>query len=111
MKYRKRRTIEAIRWSGSNELEIFNFLEGAKAQSHRDIKTEGKNFRIDFANGECAQGNLMIKDFFGEEQLASIGDYIVEDVGEFYPCSPKVFKLLYVLAEELHLNSEVLQDH
>lgn len=75
-KYRKKPVvIEAIRWTGENEKEIFDFV-GLSA----------------FINGF---GELVIETMEGF-MISAGGDYIIKGVnGEFYPCKPDVFEKTY----------------
>lgn len=92
MKYRKKPVvIEAVKWTGDNHREMFDFL--TNGTKHDDpIETSGDNFYIDHYKIE---GGLIIKTLEGEH-LASIGDYIIKGVaGEFYPCKPDIFENTY----------------
>ena len=92
MKYRKKPVvIEAVEWTGKNEREMFNFLEGTESEFGR-IMAYGKNFDIDH---EKVQGGLIIKTL-ESEHISTSGDYIIKGVeGEFYPCKPSVFWMTY----------------
>lgn len=73
-KYRKKPVIiEAIKWDGSNILEIREFAYPCvRYQKHLFIETLEGRMRAD------------------------IGDYIIKGVnGEFYPCKPDVFEKTY----------------
>ena len=79
-KYRKKPVIiEAIQWTGENELEIVNFV----GESLREIKN--KIVKIDTLEGTMN---------------ASVGDWIIKGIrNEFYPCKPDVFEKTYEFVE------------
>ena len=89
-KYRKKPVeIEAVKWTGDNHREMFNFLGGEDADY---ITAIGANFYIDWTKIE---GGLIIKTLEGEH-IATIGDYIIKGVkGEYYPCKPDIFEITY----------------
>jgi hypothetical protein len=89
-KYRKKPVeIEAVKWTGDNHREMFNFL-GGKNDDY--ITPIGTNFYIDWTKIE---GGLIIKTLEGEH-IATIGDYIIKGVkGEYYPCKPDIFEITY----------------
>jgi len=74
MKYRKKPVeIDAIRWTGDNKLEIFDFCN------------------MSYINDQ----ELRIQTLEGS-MIASVGDYIIKGVmGEFYPCKPDIFEMTY----------------
>lgn len=74
MKYRKKPvTIEAVRWTGDNRKEIYDFCSDAYT----------------------ANCSLYIKTLEGVH-IAREGDYIIKGVhGEFYPCKPDIFEETY----------------
>lgn len=76
-KYRKKPVvIEAIRWDGSNKVEIQQFMN-----QYLDENTI-KNTLI-IPTLEC-------------DHIANLGDYIIKGVnGEFYPCKPDIFWKTY----------------
>lgn len=80
MKYRKRPVeIEAIRYTGSNTVEISQFM-GLPLDSTRIVP---------FAK------RLIIKTLEGD-MTAIPGDYIIKGVeGEFYQCKPFIFTQTY----------------
>ena len=81
--------VEAVKWSGGNHREMWNFLTG-KVDDY--ISSSGDNFYID--HGKVV-GGLVIKTLDGEH-IANIGDYIIKGIkGEFYPCKPDIFELTY----------------
>lgn len=99
MKYRKLPVeIEAIQFKGEdnkNIVDVYNFLEGTNAESQAEIKSYGKNFEIDFCNGTCRIGDIVIKTLEGNLR-ANHGDYIIKGInGEFYPCKPDIFEKTY----------------
>lgn len=74
-------TISAVQWTGSNRLEIEEFLDGNE-------------------NGEFKGDGLFISTLEGTMR-ASKDDYIIQGVnGEFYPCKPDIFKKTYNVATE-----------
>jgi uncharacterized protein YeeX (DUF496 family) len=80
----------AVEWDG-NQRAMFNFLTNYE-KTEELITSEEETFRIDFCNGECQLGDLIIKNMQGEEK-AHIGDYIIKDTnGEFHVVTPEVFK-------------------
>ena len=92
MKYRKKPVeIEAVRWTGENHREMFDFLtNGTKRDAY--IEPSGDNFYI---NHDKVNGGLIIKTLEGEH-IASIDDYIIKGIaGEFYPCKPDIFESTY----------------
>lgn len=97
MKYRKKPVIiEAIKWTGENHREMFNFLTNDE-KKNEPLEAYGDNFYIDH---DKVEGGLVIKTLEGEH-IASIGDYIIKGVhGEFYPCKPDIFEETYELLEE-----------
>jgi hypothetical protein len=88
--YRKKPVvIEAIKWTGDNHREMFNFLGGEDTDY---ITAIGTNFYINWTKIE---GGLIIKTLEGEH-IATIGDYIIKGVkGEYYPCKPDIFEITY----------------
>lgn len=81
--------IEAVKWTGENHREMFDFLEN---KSNEYISISGDNFYI---NHNKIEGGLIIKTLEGEH-MASIGDYIIKGInGEFYPCKPDIFEKTY----------------
>ena len=77
MKYKKRPVvIEAVRWDGSNALDILTFA-GFDKKNIGDIY-ENSSILI-----YTLEGNM----------TANVGDYIIKGVnGEFYPCKPDIFE-------------------
>lgn len=74
MKYRKKPVeIDAIQWTGDNNIEIFKFCN------------------MSYINDQ----ELRIQTLEGS-MIASVGDYIIKGVkGEFYPCKPDIFEMTY----------------
>lgn len=70
MRYRKLPVeIEAIQFTGEdnkNVVDVYNFLEGTNAESQSEIKPYGKKFEIDFCNGTCRVGDIIIKTLEGD---------------------------------------------
>lgn len=75
MKYRKKTvTVEAVRWTGDNRKEIYDFCSDAYMANY---------------------SKLYIKTLEGV-YIAREGDYIIKGVhGEFYPCKPDIFEETY----------------
>ena len=94
MKYRKKPVVvEAIRWSGSNMIEIQDFMGGCflgyKVLSDAAWEV-GKGVPIT---------EISIKTLDSIAKAVN-GDYIIKGVqGEFYPCKPDIFEATYELAE------------
>jgi hypothetical protein len=82
MKYRKKPVIiEAVKWKGFNENEIFEFTQG----------------KADYCANDC---RMFINTLEGTME-ASIGDYIIKGINEeFYPCKPNIFEKTYEKVEE-----------
>lgn len=91
MKYRKKPVvIEAIQYTGDNELEIKKFV-GDDLIIEPQITNQG--FIPKWVE-------IKIKTLEGD-MTANIGDYIIKGVnGEFYPCKPNVFEKTYELVED-----------
>jgi hypothetical protein len=85
MKYKKRPVvIEAVRWDGSNALDILTFA-GFDKKNIGDIY-ENSSILI-----YTLEGNM----------TANVGDYIIKGVnGEFYPCKPDIFEKTYLPVNE-----------
>lgn len=81
MKYRKKPVvIEAIQWTGNNELDIEAFINSGKYH--------------------WTETGLIIDTFEGK-MLALFGDYIIKGIqGEFYPCKPDIFEQTYELVTD-----------
>jgi diaminopimelate decarboxylase len=82
-KYRKLPVeIEAIQFTGKNDkniVDVYNFLEETNVESQSEVKSYGKNFEVDFCNGTCLVGDILIKTLEGDMR-ASHGDYIIRGV-------------------------------
>lgn len=90
--------IQALRWTGENHREMYNFLGG---KNDEYIQASGENFYIDHNK---VKGGLVIKTLEGEH-LASVGDWIIKGVkGEFYPCKPDVFEATYEVILNVAIN-------
>jgi len=92
-KYRKKPVvIDAIKWTGENHRDTFNFLDDSDESNDKPIATAGKNFRM--------AGRLIIRTLEGEMN-ANPGDWIIKGTkGEFYPCKPDIFPNIYEKVEE-----------
>jgi len=83
---------DVLLWDGKNQRGMYDFLTGTTNQT---MMAEGETFRIDFDNGPCSMGTLVIKTKEGDHR-ADVGDYIVKGVnGEFWPCKPAAFHASY----------------
>lgn len=73
-----------IVYTGSNQnvMEVYNFLTGDSVESNMDVKTCGEHFRVDFCNGPCCRGNLIIKAPDGEK-IVPIGGTIIKTENGF----------------------------
>lgn len=73
-RYRKKPIVfETIRWSGTNSVEIIDWIDGVW-QAQVDIN-----------------GDLLIETLDGVMK-ATQGDFIIKGIkGEFYPCKPDIF--------------------
>ncbi len=89
-KYRKKPVvIDAVKWTGQNPREMFDFLTGKVDEC---MTTSGDSFYIDHNR---VDGGLVIKTLEGEH-IANIGDFIIKGIkGEFYPCKPDIFGKTY----------------
>ena len=68
--------IEAVRWDGSNKVEIQKFMG-------------------QYLDENTIHHHLIVPTLEGNH-IASCGDYIIKGVnGEFYPCKPDIFLKTY----------------
>jgi hypothetical protein len=76
--YRKKPVvIQAVQWTGENNIEILNFC------SRCYITSSGKT------------KDLIVSTLEGD-MSALVGDYIIRGVkGEFYPCKEEIFHMTY----------------
>jgi hypothetical protein len=76
--YRKKPVvIQAVQWTGENNIEILNFCSTCY------ITSSGKS------------KDLIVSTLEGD-MSASVGDFIIKGVkGEFYPCKEDIFDLKY----------------
>lgn len=86
--------IEFVRWWGTNEHEIVEFMGGST-----DVlpPCEGEHYIL----AETLRGKMVpiIKTLEGKLSV-SVGDYIIKGVkGEFYPCKPDIFEMTYEVVE------------
>lgn len=97
MLYRKKPVVvEAVKWTGKNHREVFNFLTYGKFKE-KPLKTYWDTFYIDH---DKVNKGLVIKTLEGD-MLAEVGDFIIKGVhDEFYPCKPDIFEKTYDLVEE-----------
>lgn len=91
-KYRNKEVIEAVKWTGDNIQEIFDFLTGTTGQR---VEMEGENFFVDVRSRTGRENNLILKTPQGM-RVSFIGDFIVKtNDGNFYPCQPRIFNKSY----------------
>lgn len=78
--YRKKPVvIQAVQWTGENEVEVQDFLK-----------------LTDHAHVGYVKGSYVDIGTLEGVMVASIGDYIIKGVkGEFYPCKPDIFEMTY----------------
>lgn len=83
MKFRKKPVvIEAIRFTGTNEVDIVNWSNGAAAGYFSDHRI------------------MQIRTLEGD-MTAEPGDWIIRGIkGEFYPCKPDIFEATYETVSE-----------
>jgi hypothetical protein len=76
--YRKKPVvIQAVQWTGENNVEILNFCSNCYITSSGKAK------------------DLIVSTLEGD-MSAVIGDYIIRGVkGEFYPCKEEIFHMTY----------------
>lgn len=90
----KEQLVEAIQWTGKNEIDVYNFLENEHVESSIEVKLEGKNFIIDFS-----KGGLILKHPSdteeGHNDRVPLGDYIIKNGDEFYHLKSMYFKNNY----------------
>lgn len=87
--------VEAIQWIGKNEVDIYNFLEGTKCQSSRDIDICGKFFEIKFDNGGCMPGTILLKTEIGNPNVKPNNFIIKLSDGMFTSADLHHFELHY----------------
>jgi hypothetical protein len=79
--------IEALKYDGTNFVEIQNFCMPSEYQNATSCAEMRRVSDEHFA--------LYISTLEGEH-IASIGDYIIKGIkGEFYPCKPDIFTASY----------------
>jgi len=87
--------IEAIKWDGSNLIEIITFTDG-----RTEIKIPVASDAWDRYKELVAREGLKIFTLEGP-MMASVGDWIIKGVkGEHYPCKPDIFELTYEPVKE-----------
>lgn len=85
-------TIEAIRWTGENLVEVITFTDG-----HPNIRSQHAGMMWDNYVDLVAKEGLKIFTLEGKMN-AEVGDWIIKGVkGEFYPCKPDIFEKTYTL--------------
>ncbi len=103
MKYRKKPIeVEAIKWTGENNREMWEFLGGSPDEY---MSADGPDFHIDHYQ---VKGGLIIKTSEGN-MIANIGDYIIKEPFDkerkYYPCKPDIFELTYDVAGDTENNA------
>ena len=96
-KFRKKPIeVEALKWTGQNNREMWEFLGG---DPNDYMAATGENFRIDHSKVERG---LVIKTSEGD-MIANVGDYIIKEpfdkARKYYPCKSSVFELTYEIAK------------
>lgn len=97
MKYTKKPlTIEAVQLLDTPQSihEVTTFMQGKLYTSARIASEKWE----DYLHYVSKQGGIYIKtlESDGQTQKADFGDYIIKGVkGEFYPCKPDIFNLMY----------------
>jgi hypothetical protein len=90
MKFRKKPVvIEAIQWTGNNELQIMEFVG-------KHLQVSKPPYWIEYEMNVPDEGyNISIPTLEGAMK-ASRQDWIIKGLkGEFYPCKPDVFEMTY----------------
>lgn len=94
MKFRKKpAVIEAIQWTGINDLELLEFvgLGGESLLKYPSLMTVNHPRQWD--------GRWLVATLEGP-LLANMGDWIIRGIkGEFYPCKPDIFEATYEAVE------------
>lgn len=85
-------TVEAIRWTGENLMDVISFTDGPP-----DTRSHHAGMMWD--NYADLVGKEGLKIFTLEGKMnADIGDWIIKGLkGEFYPCKPDIFEATYTL--------------
>lgn len=87
-------TVEAVKWTGTNEEEIKKFV-GLNAIFQYYVTKDNKNLVTSEKPSEEHTTSLKINTLEGKMQ-ATVGDYIIKGIhGEFYPCKPDIFVKTY----------------
>ena len=83
MKFRKKPVvIDAVQWTGDNRREIMLFF--------------AKEGFINWHWSSIQEINSIFIDTLEGTHEARIGDWIIKGVnGEFYPCKPDIFEMIY----------------
>jgi len=103
-KYKKRPVvIEAVQWTGENDIEVCNFLAHGTTQlpvPDNYEKLYGSKFHLSLGDNYHMEGQTLIIKTLEGQHIASKGDYIIRGVhGEYYPCKPDIFAKTYELVE------------
>ena len=93
-KYRKKPVIiDAIQLTSKNIRDVYTFIHSAPDTRSRIASDRWDDYE-EIVKREGLRLKTMESD--NETQKADIGDWIIKGVkGEFYPCKPDIFKLLY----------------
>lgn len=89
-KYQKNPVIiEALQWTGSNEIQIMDFVR-------KKLQFSVPPFAAEYdKNLEDKHYKIIIPTLEGDH-VAQRNDFIIKGVkGEFYPCKPDIFNITY----------------
>lgn len=101
MKYTsKNYSIDAIQWTGHNEVEVYNFLENKNIQSSREVSTSGKNFVV--KKGSLGFG--LYVNTGNEFTLVNLDYYIIKEYNHFKIISSEQFNLIFEKKKKKQLN-------
>lgn len=102
MKYvSKNYSIDAVQWTGHNEVEVYNFLENKNAQSSREVPMSGKNFVVK----ENPLGFVgLYVDIGNELTLVDLDCYIIKEYNHFKIISSEQFNLMFQKKKKMQLN-------
>lgn len=94
-RYRKKPIeIEAIQYTGCNELEIADFMGVSVPDLHTRVDAVLR------ADGDYRKNSHIYINTLEGVMTANYGDYIIKGVkGEFYPCKPDIFAETYEAVE------------
>lgn len=88
--------IEAVRWDGTNVLEVYSFMHGAPTITHGIVSDKWDDFESIHRDKDWHIKTLEDGPKGEAKHVASVGDWIIKGVqGEFYPCKPDIFDATY----------------